>query len=299
MFQVGNKQLSHYFCSMNHQIQTIAIAGAGTMGAGIAQVTAQAGFKTYLFDIDDKVLQKASLGIEKSLNTLAEKGKISAEQAKQAASNITYTSHINDLICDLLIEAIVERLDIKQQFFQEVAAINSAHTILASNTSSIPITQIAAKVPNPNRFLGIHFFNPAPIMKLVEIISGVETDATIAQQCTAFITSLGKTCVQAADAPGFIVNRVARHYYVEGLKLAEEKVAEIEQIDKLMESCGFKMGPFKLMDLIGVDTNFSVTSSIYNLFHQDGKFRPSRIQQQKVDAGHHGRKSGKGFYDYE
>jgi 3-hydroxybutyryl-CoA dehydrogenase len=284
---------------MNHQIQTIAIAGAGTMGAGIAQVTAQAGFKTYLFDIDDKVLQKASLGIGKSLNTLAEIGKISAEQAKQAASNITYTSHINDLICDLLIEAIVERLDIKQQFFQEVAAINSAHTILASNTSSIPITQIAAKVPNPNRFLGIHFFNPAPIMKLVEIISGVETDATIAQQCTAFITSLGKTCVQAADAPGFIVNRVARHYYVEGLKLAEEKVAEIEQIDKLMESCGFKMGPFKLMDLIGVDTNFSVTSSIYNLFHQNGKFRPSRIQQQKVDAGHHGRKSGKGFYDYE
>lgn len=283
---------------MNHQIKTIAIAGAGTMGAGIAQVTAQAGYKTLLFDISSEMLKKAALGMEKSLQTLAQKGKITDEQAKLAIGNITYTSQIQDLKCDLLIEAIVERLDIKQQFFQEVAAINSAHTILASNTSSIPITQIAAKVPNPNRFLGIHFFNPAPIMKLVEIISGVETDATIAQQCTAFITSLGKTCVQADDAPGFIVNRVARHYYVEGLKLAEEKVADIEQIDNLMESCGFKMGPFKLMDLIGVDTNFSVTTSIYNLFHQDGKFRPSRIQQQKVDAGHHGRKSGKGFYDY-
>jgi 3-hydroxybutyryl-CoA dehydrogenase len=283
---------------MSHQIKTIAIAGAGTMGAGIAQVIAQAGFKTYLFDIDDKVLQKASLGIEKSLNTLAEKGKISAEQAKQAGGNITYTSHINDLICDLLIEAIVERIDIKQQFFQQVAAINTPDTILASNTSSIPITQIAAKVPHPNRFLGIHFFNPAPVMKLVEIILGVETDEAISNQCTSFITSLGKTCVQAADAPGFIVNRVARHYYVEGLKIAEERVAIIEQIDKLMESTGFKMGPFRLMDLIGVDTNFSVTSSMYNLFHQDGKFRPSRIQQQKVDAGHHGRKTGKGFYDY-
>jgi 3-hydroxybutyryl-CoA dehydrogenase len=280
-------------------IKTIAIAGAGTMGAGIAQVSAQAGYKTILFDINEQVLEKAKLSIAASLDFLVGKGKISTEQAQATAAHITYTSVINDLVCDLLIEAIIEKLDIKQQFFQQVAALNNDDTILATNTSSIPVTQIAAKVPNPKRFLGIHFFNPATIMKLVEIISGVETDKAIAQQCTDLITSWGKTCVQAADAPGFIVNRVARHYYVEALKLAEERVTDFETIDALMESCGFKMGPFKLMDLIGVDTNFSVTSSMYHLFHQDGKFRPSRMQQQKVDAGHHGRKTGKGFYSYE
>jgi 3-hydroxybutyryl-CoA dehydrogenase len=228
-----------------------------------------------------------------------QKQKITSDKKAEIISRIQYTNQVTQLIADLIIEAIVERLDIKQQFFNEVAAINSLDTILATNTSSIPVTQIAAKVPNPNRFLGIHFFNPAPIMKLVEIICGVETNLAIANQCKQLIESMGKTCVMAADAPGFIVNRVARHYYVEGLKIAEERIADFETIDALMESSGFKMGPFKLMDLIGVDTNFSVTTSIYNLFHQDGKFRPSRIQQQKVDAGHHGRKTGKGFYSYE
>jgi 3-hydroxybutyryl-CoA dehydrogenase len=284
---------------MQLTINTIAIAGAGTMGAGIAQVTAQAGIRTLLYDVNEHMLVKAHQSIEKSFETLAAKGKISADDAAKFAALITYTHQLNDLKCDLLIESIVEKLTVKQEFFKAVAAINSEQTILATNTSSIPVTQIAAAVPNPKRFLGIHFFNPAPVMKLVEIISGAETDAEVAKYCTDFITSLGKTCVQAADAPGFIVNRVARHYYVEALKLAEERVADFETIDALMENIGFKMGPFRLMDLIGVDTNFSVTSSIYNLFHQDGKFRPSRIQQQKVDAGHHGRKSGKGFYTYD
>jgi 3-hydroxybutyryl-CoA dehydrogenase len=212
---------------------------------------------------------------------------------------ILFTTNVEQLKADLIIEAIIEKLDIKQQLFQQLAGINGDHAILATNTSSIPVTQIASKIPNPSRVLGIHFFNPAPIMKLVEIILGVETDPALAQQCKTLIEQMGKTCVMAADAPGFIVNRVARHYYVEGLKIAEEKVADIPTIDALMESSGFKMGPFRLMDLIGVDTNFSVTSSIYNLFHQDGKFRPSRIQQQKVDAGHYGRKTGRGFYKYE
>ena len=284
---------------MTKQVNTIAIAGAGTMGAGIAQVTAQNGYKTLLFDISNDMLLKAEAGLVKSMQTLVDKGKITQEQANQTLVNITYTSSIADLKCDLLIEAIVERLDVKQQFFKEVAAINTPDTIIASNTSSIPITQIAAKISNPERFVGIHFFNPAPIMKLVEIISGVDTKPEVATFCKQLIESMGKTCVMAADAPGFIVNRVARHYYVEGLKIAEERVADFKAIDALMESSGFKMGPFKLMDLIGVDTNFSVTSSIYQLFHQDGKFRPSRIQQQKVDAGHHGRKTGKGFYTYE
>lgn len=281
------------------EINTIGIAGAGTMGAGIAQVTATNGYSTILFDVNETMLTKAKAGIEKSLESLVQKQKITADKKQEILGRISFTADVKLLIADLIIEAIVERLDIKQQFFNDVAAVNKPETILATNTSSIPVTQIGAKVPNPKRFLGIHFFNPAPIMKLVEIISGVDTDLTIANQCKTLIEGMGKTCVMAADAPGFIVNRVARHYYVEGLKVAEERVADFETIDALMESSGFKMGPFKLMDLIGVDTNFSVTTSIYNLFHQDGKFRPSRIQQQKVDAGHHGRKTGKGFYSYE
>lgn len=284
---------------MQKPIHTIAIAGAGTMGAGIAQITAQAGYRTLLYDVNEATLAKARQTIEASWATLVGKGKLTQEQATKSMANLHYTAQVNDLVCDLVIEAIVERLDVKQAFFKQVAAINSNETLLASNTSSIPITQIAAGVPHPQRFLGIHFFNPAPVMKLVEIISGAETDKAVAAYCTEFISSLGKTCVQAADAPGFIVNRVARHYYVEALKILEEGVADVQAIDALMENSGFKMGPFRLMDLIGVDTNFSVTSSIYNLFHQDGKFRPSRIQQQKVDAGHHGRKTGKGFYTYE
>jgi 3-hydroxybutyryl-CoA dehydrogenase len=251
-----------------------------------------------LFDVNENMLDKAKAGIEKSLESLVQKQKITSDKKAEIISRIQYINQVTQLKADLIIEAIIERLDIKQQFFNEVAAVNSAETILATNTSSIPVTQIAAKVPNPKRFLGIHFFNPAPIMKLVEIICGVETNLAIANQCKQLIEGMGKTCVMAADAPGFIVNRVARHYYVEGLKIAEERIADFDTIDALMESSGFKMGPFKLMDLIGVDTNFSVTTSIYNLFHQDGKFRPSRIQQQKVDAGHHGRKTGKGFYNY-
>ena len=281
------------------EIKTIGIAGAGTMGAGIAQVSATHGYQTILFDVNENMLDKAKAGIEKSLESLVQKQKITSDKKAEIISRIQYINQVTQLKADLIIEAIIERLDIKQQFFNEVAAVNSSETILATNTSSIPVTQIAAKVPNPKRFLGIHFFNPASIMKLVEIICGVETNLSIANQCKQLIEGMGKTCVMAADAPGFIVNRVARHYYVEGLKIAEERIADFDTIDALMESSGFKMGPFKLMDLIGVDTNFSVTTSIYNLFHQDGKFRPSRIQQQKVDAGHHGRKTGKGFYSYE
>jgi 3-hydroxybutyryl-CoA dehydrogenase len=279
-------------------ITTIAIAGAGTMGSGIAQVTATAGFATILFDINPVMLQKAEIAIKKSLQFLVEKQKITLIQSMAIQEKIKYTSEINHLVADLIIEAVVERLEVKHQFFQSVAAINKETCILATNTSSIPVTQIAAKINYPKRVVGIHFFNPAPIMKLVEIISGVQTSNEVAQTCKSFIESMGKTCVMAKDAPGFIVNRVARHFYVEGLKVLEENVCSFEDIDALMESSGFKMGPFRLMDLIGVDTNFSVTSSVYALFHQDSKFRPSRIQQQKVDAGFHGRKTGRGFYAY-
>ena len=280
-------------------LPTVAVLGAGTMGSGIAQVFAAAGHQVAVFDIQAEALTRAMKNISRNLAQAREKGKLTAEQEQQTLQRISYTSELGTLVVDVVIEAVVERTDVKQKLFCELAAINPPQTILATNTSSIPITQIAAGVPNPERVVGVHFFNPAHIMKLVEIISGAQTDTAVAERMKAMVEKTGKVCVMAKDAPGFIVNRVARHYYVEGLKLLEEQVAAFEDIDALAEASGFKLGPFRLMDLIGVDTNFSVTSSMYALFHQDGKFRPSRIQQQKVDAGHWGKKTGKGFYTYE
>jgi 3-hydroxybutyryl-CoA dehydrogenase len=280
-------------------IKTIGIVGAGTMGQGIAQICAQAGYKTILFDINASVLEKAQQTTTINLNKGIERGKLTEADKTTALANLTFTGNTLDLHCDVIIEAIVERLEVKQSIFKELADINTPDTILASNTSSIPITRIAAGVPNPERVVGMHFFNPAHIMKLVEVISGAATSPEVARTIEQLALKLEKTPVMAQDSPGFIVNRVARHYYVEGLKLLEEGVADVETIDKLMQASGFKMGPFELMDLIGVDTNFSVTTSMFEAFHYDPKFRPSRIQQQKVDAGHHGRKSGKGFYNYK
>lgn len=285
----------HY---MTKKIQTVGIAGAGTMGQGIAQVCATAGYEVVLYDIAEAQLAHAKNLIQKSLQVAVEKGKLKADESNQVLTRIQFQSDVNQLKADLIIEAALEKLDIKKELFTRLEAINSESSILTTNTSSIPVTQIASALKHPQRFAGLHFFNPAPIMKLVEIISGVNTDAETVDTLKAFCEKLGKTAVLAKDSPGFIVNRVARHYYVEALKLLEENVTDIQTIDALMKASGFKMGPFELMDLIGVDTNFSVTTSIYNAFHQDAKFRPSLIQQQKVDAGHHGRKSGKGFYDY-
>ncbi|HNP17389.1 MAG TPA: 3-hydroxyacyl-CoA dehydrogenase NAD-binding domain-containing protein [Fulvivirga sp.] len=280
-------------------IKSIAIIGAGTMGQGIAQISALAGFKTMLFDIDPDALANAAKLIERSFGKGVEKGKISEEDKKAAISKIAFIKELNLVKADFIIEAVVEKLEVKQSIFKSLEEVNSKSTILASNTSSIPITQIAAELSRPENFVGMHFFNPAHIMKLVEVISGVATTSQTADITRNLALKLGKVPVSAADSPGFIVNRVARHFYVESLKVLEEGVADVESIDKLIRASGFKMGPFELMDLIGVDTNFSVTTSMFNAFHQDSKFRPSRIQQQKVAAGHHGRKSGKGFYNYE
>ena len=280
------------------QIQTIGVVGAGTMGQGIAQICALAGYKTILFDINAPVLDKARQTTETSLSKAVEKGKLTEAEKKETLERLCFSRNMTDVLADIIIEAVVERLEIKHSIFQELAMLNGPETILASNTSSIPITRIASKISNPERVVGMHFFNPAQLMKLVEVISGVATAPEVDETVAKLAEKLGKVAVHAADAPGFIVNRVARHFYVEGLKILEEKVASHETIDKLMQSSGFKMGPFQLMDLIGVDTNFSVTSSMFEAFHQDPKFRPNRIQQQKVEAGHHGRKTGKGFYDY-
>jgi 3-hydroxybutyryl-CoA dehydrogenase len=279
-------------------IQTLAVVGAGTMGQGIAQLSIQHGLPTVLFDLSPTALEKAQTAIAAGLGKLVEKNKLTAEARDAALARLTIATDMGLAQADLVIEAVVERLDVKHQLFRELAVINGPDTILASNTSSLPITQLAAPVPNPERVVGLHFFNPAPLMPLVEVISGVATAPEVADAVEALARRLGKTTVRAADAPGFIVNRVARHYYVESLKVVEENVAPFEVVDDLLEASGFKMGPFRLMDLIGVDTNFSVTSAMYASFHQEAKFRPSRIQQQKVDAGHHGRKTGRGFYTY-
>lgn len=280
------------------EIQTVGVIGAGTMGQGIAQVCASAGFSTLLYDVNAEVSAQGLATIQKNLGIAVEKKKITKIQKDETIARIQLVTSVSEMKVDLVIEAVVEKLEVKQKLFIELEEINKGNTILATNTSSIPITQIASVLKNPAFCIGLHFFNPVHLMKLVEIISGVATDPSLVSQLKNFSIRLGKTSVEAKDSPGFIVNRVARHFYVESLKVLEENVADVKAIDTLMESAGFKMGPFKLMDLIGVDTNFSVTSTMYNSFHQDSKFRPSRIQQQKVDAGHWGKKTGKGFYDY-
>lgn len=279
-------------------IKTVLVAGAGTMGQGIAQVCAQAGYKVYLFDVQQEFIQRGLLTIDKSLATLVTKNKITQEESVNIAARIKGTETV-DVPADLVIEAIIEEAEAKRKLFAAIEKVVAPSAILTSNTSSIPITQLAASLKHPNRFAGLHFFNPAPVMKLVEVISGVATDAQVIEVLRSFVQSIQKTSVIANDAPGFIVNRVARHFYVEALKLLEEGVATHEQIDALLRTTGFKMGAFELMDLIGIDINFSVTSSLYNGFHQEPRFRPSRAQQQKVLAGHLGKKSGKGFYAYE
>ena len=276
----------------------IAIAGAGVMGSGIAICSAQNGYKTLVYDVNQEALEKSKTYIEAQLSKGVDRGKLTEENKSTALSNLTFSADAKDLVADLILEAIVEKLEVKQSFFQQVEKINSEDTILASNTSSIPITQIAAVLQNKKRFVGVHFFNPAHIMKLVEIISGVETDTNIAKKAYNWAKSVGRQPVYAADSPGFIVNRVARHFYVESFKVEEEKVGSLQAIDRLMESSGFKMGPFRLMDLIGVETNYSVTHSMFEQFKFDSKFRPSRLQKQMADAGLHGRKTKKGFYDY-
>jgi len=284
---------------MTEGINTVGVIGAGTMGRGIAHVAALAGYDVQLFDMVEGATEKALLKIRDNLQKGVEKGKLDQHQMDEALPRITHIEKLKDIKADIVIEAIVENLEIKQKLFTYLESILEGKAILCTNTSSMSVTKIAAGLKNPQRFVGMHFFNPAHIMKLVEVIAGAATNEQTLNLANSFVKSLGKVSVLAKDAPGFIVNRVARHYYVESLRVLEEQVAPVEDIDKLLEATGFKMGVFKLMDLIGVDTNFAVTSTMFNGFHQEPKFRPSRIQEQMVDAGHHGRKSGQGFYSYE
>ncbi|GJM28075.1 MAG: hypothetical protein DHS20C17_07100 [Cyclobacteriaceae bacterium] len=284
---------------MSITIKKVAVVGAGTMGQGIAQVTAMAGYQVLLYDINRSILDVVQNRIAANLDKGIEKGKLTAKDKQTALDNISFSHQVVDLTADLIVEAVIEDFNIKVDLYSKLESINQPESIFASNTSSIPITRMGAQLKHPGRLAGLHFFNPAHIMKLVEVVSGKETDSKVVDQLTEFARSLGKTPVRAADAPGFIVNRVARHYYLESLKLLEEQVADCETIDALLEASGFKMGPFRLMDLIGVDVNYAVTKSMHKSFHFEPRFRPSRIQQQMVEAGKLGRKTGKGFYNYQ
>jgi len=279
-------------------VQTIGLLGAGTMGAGIGQVAAAANYSVVLFDISPNALEKAQSSIRKNLGGAVERGKMSEDQAQEAFDRVHFTGEVSDVTADLVIEAIVENLEVKQELLSKVAAANTAETIIASNTSTIPITQIAEGVPHPERVAGMHFFNPAHIMKLVEVIAGEKTSPEVINTLKHVSRKMGKTPAVAKDSPGFIVNRVARPFYVEALKIVEDNVADHESIDQLLESAGFRMGPFRLMDLIGVDANNNVTKTLYSALPYE-RFKPSQLQQNMVDEGLHGRKSGRGFYEYE
>jgi 3-hydroxybutyryl-CoA dehydrogenase len=283
---------------MTLTIKSVGIIGSGTMGQGIAQVCATAGFDTKIYDVNSDQAASAKFKISGALQNLLDKNKIEARLKSEIEQRISIASRLEDLTCDLIIEAAVEDLSVKQTIFKQIESVVSANAILASNTSSISITQIASILKDRSNFAGLHFFNPAPLMKLVEIIKGEHTGGSTVTDLQNFCQSIQKQSVLVQDSPGFIVNRVARHFYVESLKVNEENVAGFKTIDQLLRASGFKMGAFELMDLIGIDVNFAVTSSLYNGFYQDPKFRPSRIQQQKIDAGELGRKSGKGFYKY-
>ena len=279
-------------------IQSICICGAGTMGAGIAQVAAQAGLHTILYDVNKDMLTRAQLTINNSLQWLADKNKLSAAEKDAVISRFRFTADMNDCIADVFIEAIVENASIKAGLFNQLNEINHSETIFASNTSSLSVTAIAEKVMNPQRVVGMHFFNPAPVMKLVEVVKANQTSNETVQTIMALAKQMGKIPVLCKDAPGFIVNHVARPYYLEALRLMEAGVADAATIDSLMEATGFKMGPFKLMDLIGNDVNYAVSCSLYEAMGQPERLKPSAIQKEKVDKGELGRKTGKGYYVY-
>lgn len=268
------------------------------MGSGIALAAALNKFPVILCDINDSVIESAKSGIAKNLQFLLDKEKITFEEKQRVEQNIRFTSSINECKADIVIEAVVEKLSIKEELFLQLAAINSAGTILASNTSSLPITGIQKNVPNPGRVVGMHFFNPAHVMKLVEVVQGEKTTAAAAADVLDLCVKMNKTAVLCKDAPGFIVNRVARHYYLEAMYLVQNNIATIENVDAAMEAAGFKMGPFKLMDLIGMDINLSVTNSLYEAFEHAERFKPAEMQVDKVNKGELGRKTGKGFYIY-
>ena len=277
---------------------SICVCGAGTMGSGIAQVAAQSGFDTILFDVNENVLSNAQKSIQKNLQYLIDKNKITAKEKEEIYGRIKFTSDIRDCTAFVIIEAIVEIEKAKISLFTELAKYNNEEVIFATNTSSLSVSSIQEKIIFPERLVGIHFFNPAYIMKLVEVVKGRQTNDEVADTVFNICRQMGKNPVMCKDAPGFIVNRVARHYYLESLKIVEEGIASFEEVDEILEASGFKMGPYRLMDLIGMDINLAVTESIYHAFDNAKRFEPSLIQIEKVKNNELGKKTRKGFYNY-
>ncbi len=279
-------------------INSICVCGAGTMGNGIAQAAAQAGFSVILYELNPEVLEKAKSATSENLQMLVEKEKISAVEKETIIRSIQYTDDIQTCLADVIIEAIVEKAEIKIALFNQLAEINHSECIFATNTSSLSVTAIAENVQRPERVIGMHFFNPATIMKLVEVVNTRFTNEETTSTIFTLAKQMNKVPVLCKDAPGFIVNRVARPFYTETLRLAEEEITDHELADRLLEATGFKMGPFRLMDLIGNDVNYAVSSSVYEQMNRNERFKPSYLQEQKVKEGKLGRKSGEGFYKY-
>lgn len=284
----------------NSEFKTIGVLGAGSMGSGIVQIAATNKHQVTLVDLNEEALVKASTGLKNILSRLVQKEKIDQATADNIMGRITFSTSTKDLAeCDLIIEAIVENLEVKKKVFAQLESITSPDCILASNTSSLSIASIAAACKKPERVIGIHFFNPAPLMPLVEIIPAVQTSETTKIASRKLIDSWGKVTVLAKDTPGFIVNRVARPFYGEALRIYEEGVADFATIDWAMtEIGGFRMGPFTLMDYIGNDINYTVTETVFEAFYYDPRYKPSFTQKRHSEAGWYGRKSGRGYYNY-
>jgi 3-hydroxybutyryl-CoA dehydrogenase len=294
------QRTSNIFTANSHlmNVDSICICGAGTMGSGIAQVAASSGLQAILYELDGSVLEKAKIGIEKNLQTRVDKNKMTAGEKEKTYQRIQFTNNINDCLAEVIIEAIIEKPEVKVALFNQLAEINHSEVIFATNTSSLSVTEIADGVKNPERVIGLHFFNPAPVMKLVEVVNTNYTSENTTSIILRLAMVMGKTAVVCKDAPGFIVNRVARPFYIESLRLVEEELSDFTTIDSLMEATGFKLGPFKLMDLIGNDVNYAVSCSVYDQLRQPERLKPSIIQKQKVEKGELGRKTGKGYYEY-